>query len=79
MQVFAIRSILYGQEALSSPFDVERWDTRPPAAPTDLTGKIDTMGIVRLKWKVNSEKDLWGYRVFLPIIKQMSLVYVRQR
>ena len=55
---------IYGQEALSSPFDVERWDTRPPAAPTDLTGKIDTMGIVRLKWKVNSEKDLWGYRVF---------------
>ncbi|TXH27788.1 MAG: hypothetical protein E6Q96_06065 [Cyclobacteriaceae bacterium] len=53
-----------GQEALSSPFDVERWDTRPPAIPTDLTGKIDTMGIVRLKWKANTEKDLWGYRVF---------------
>lgn len=53
-----------GQESLSSPFDVERWDTRPPTSPIDLSGRIDSTGIVHLKWRANTEKDLWGYRVF---------------
>lgn len=55
---------IYGQEALSSPFYVQRWDTKPPTAPVDLKGTIDSTGIVRLHWTANKEKDLWGYRIF---------------
>lgn len=43
---------------------VQREDSTPPSVPEQLTGKIDTLGIVKLKWKMNSEIDFLGYRVF---------------
>ena len=39
-------------------------DSEPPAAPTGLTGIVDTNGVVRLHWHANQEEDLLGYRVF---------------
>src|SRR5690606_38657836 len=33
--------------------------------PTGLTGKIDTNGIVTLRWAMGREPDLMGYRVFM--------------
>ena len=53
-----------GPPLYSAPFDLQRWDTDPPVAPVGLEGKVDTTGVVRLKWKANKEKDLWGYRIF---------------
>ena len=38
-------------------------DSIPPAPPTGLVAKIDTNGILRLRWKKNSEKDVKGYIV----------------
>ncbi|TSE04791.1 fibronectin type III domain-containing protein [Aquimarina algiphila] len=43
---------------------VQTIDETPPAAPLGLTGTIDTLGIVTLKWDANTEKDMLGYRVF---------------
>lgn len=39
-------------------------DSIPPTTPVELEGKIDSLGIVRFKWKQNEEKDILGYRVF---------------
>jgi fibronectin type 3 domain-containing protein len=35
----------------------------PPAVPQGLTGTIDTNGIVRLRWRKNTERNILGYRV----------------
>jgi uncharacterized protein len=42
---------------------VQPTDSIPPAIPEGLEGKIDTLGVVRLKWRANNEKDLLGYRI----------------
>ncbi len=39
-------------------------DTFPPEAPQNLTGVIDTNGVVTLDWAANTEPDLKGYRVY---------------
>ena len=39
-------------------------DSIPPVPPIGLAGKIDSLGIVRLSWKENTDKDINGYRVF---------------
>lgn len=38
-------------------------DTIPPAKPVGLQGTIDSLGIVKLKWERNKEKDIKGYIV----------------
>lgn len=38
-------------------------DTTPPAAPTWLSGLMDTNGVVTLTLKGNTERDLMGYRL----------------
>jgi len=47
----------------SSPAMIQPIDSIPPAAPTDLIGTIDTLGVVRLSWSNNKELDLKGYTV----------------
>jgi fibronectin type 3 domain-containing protein len=39
-------------------------DSIPPQAPQEVKGWIDTLGIVRINWKSNTEKDLKMYRIF---------------
>lgn len=40
-------------------------DTLPPIPPKGLTGTIDSLGVVKLKWNLGKESDIIGYRVFL--------------
>jgi uncharacterized protein len=42
---------------------VQPIDSIPPAIPIGLEGKIDSLGVVKLKWKANLEKDFLGYRI----------------
>ena len=39
-------------------------DDFPPATPSNFKGKIDTTGVVTLKWNLGKEKDLFGYHVY---------------
>ncbi len=39
-------------------------DSIPPAPPTQITGQIDTNGVVTLHWPLGPEPDLYGYKVF---------------
>lgn len=39
-------------------------DSTPPAQPKEITGHIDTLGVVSLAWRLGSEEDLLGYRVY---------------
>ncbi|MDR0763025.1 MAG: hypothetical protein LBF01_00825 [Bacteroidales bacterium] len=43
---------------------VELIDSTPPAAPTGAAGEVDTLGVVYITWKANTDKDIKGYRVF---------------
>ncbi len=38
-------------------------DSIPPAPPVDVSGTVDTNGVVLLKWSANSEPDILGYEV----------------
>ncbi|MBA6156660.1 hypothetical protein H3Z83_09055 [Tenacibaculum sp. S7007] len=53
-----------GGKRESFPKMVQPDDSTPPAVPVELNGKIDSLGVVRLAWKLNTEKDFLGYRVF---------------
>ena len=44
-------------------------DSTPPAIPVNLEGKIDSLGVVRINWKTNTEKDFLGYRIFRGFTK----------
>ncbi|MDO4229372.1 MAG: hypothetical protein Q4C98_06125, partial [Capnocytophaga sp.] len=39
-------------------------DETPPAVIQALRGTVDSLGVVRLQWKANTEADLMGYYVF---------------
>ncbi|MDR1527831.1 MAG: hypothetical protein LBS46_09240 [Dysgonamonadaceae bacterium] len=39
-------------------------DSIPPHTPSGLVGQIDSLGIVRLTWRRNTDRDINGYRIF---------------
>ncbi|MFT7900247.1 hypothetical protein VBY74_09710 [Tenacibaculum ascidiaceicola] len=53
----------------SFPKMVQPDDSTPPAVPTMLNGTIDSLGVVRLQWKQNTEIDFLGYRIFKANLK----------
>lgn len=57
------------QKTTSFSAFVQTIDSIPPATPIGLVGVVDSLGIVKLKWDVNTEKDILGYRVFRGNIK----------
>ncbi|WP_435262414.1 hypothetical protein [Tenacibaculum sp. nBUS_03] len=58
-----------GSRRESFPKMVQPDDSTPPAIPTLLSGTIDSLGIVKLNWKQNTEVDFLGYRVFKANLK----------
>ncbi|WP_231970181.1 fibronectin type III domain-containing protein [Tenacibaculum jejuense] len=59
-----------GTKRESFPKMIQPDDSTPPAIPTEITGKVDTLGVVRLNWKLNTEVDFLGYRVFRANLKE---------
>ena len=50
--------------APSFPVMVQLIDSTPPAPPVNLKATVDTTGRVFLHWKVNTEEDIFGYRIY---------------
>ncbi len=62
---FTITAVgVHGTKRVSFPQMVQLTDAIPPAIPTELTGSIDSTGVVQLQWKKNIENDFLGYRIF---------------
>lgn len=62
---FTITSIgKQGSNRTSFPMLVQPVDSIPPDRPVGLTGVIDSLGVVKLTWTPNKEKDLFGYRIY---------------
>jgi fibronectin type 3 domain-containing protein len=53
-----------GARSYSFPTLFQLEDSIPPLPPSGLIGQVDTAGVVTLTWKNNTEKDLYGYRVY---------------
>ena len=53
-----------GNSRTSYPVLVQPVDSIPPVKPIGLEGKVDSLGVVTLKWTPNKESDMLGYRVF---------------
>jgi fibronectin type 3 domain-containing protein len=53
-----------GQTALSYPVLTQQVDSIPPAPPNGFKALIDSAGRVILSWNANTEKDIYGYRVY---------------
>ncbi len=53
-----------GNYSASNPVRYFIPDTEPPLVPKQFTATIDTMGIVRLNWQLDTLDELIGYRVF---------------
>jgi len=58
-----------GKMRTSSAMLVQTVDSIPPVAPVSLSGKVDSIGVVTLQWKKNTEKDILGYHIFRGNIK----------
>jgi fibronectin type 3 domain-containing protein len=54
----------HGRTTSSLPVLVQLMDSLPPAPPVALAGRVDSTGRVVLQWRANTEKDLYGYRVY---------------
>ncbi|HEY5748085.1 MAG TPA: fibronectin type III domain-containing protein [Chryseolinea sp.] len=59
---------------ISVPAYVIMTDTLAPAKPVGLLGKIDTTGIVHVKWTLGKERDLMGYLVYRANAKDHKFV-----
>ncbi|MDO5614762.1 MAG: hypothetical protein Q4G16_01120 [Cruoricaptor ignavus] len=74
---FKIEAIGKSQERRESfAILVQPNDITPPDTPINFKGKIDSLGIVHLDWKANTEKDLEGYHIFRGIQKGDELVRI---
>jgi fibronectin type 3 domain-containing protein len=51
-------------------------DSIPPASPVGLRGTVDTLGIVKLQWQANIERDILGYRVYKGSLEKEELVQI---
>ncbi|MCV9926823.1 hypothetical protein OIU83_04140 [Flavobacterium sp. LS1R49] len=53
-----------GSSRTSFPMLVQPVDSIPPSKPIGLKGVIDSLGVVKITWTPNKEKDLMGYRIY---------------
>ncbi len=62
---FTVTAVANGNKSKTSMATfVQTIDSIPPAAPVEVKGVIDSLGVVKLSWKPNEEPDILGYRVF---------------
>ncbi|HXB41499.1 MAG TPA: hypothetical protein VNZ49_13240 [Bacteroidia bacterium] len=55
---------VYNDSSFSMVTYAKLIDETPPAVPVEPTGTIDSNGVIRITWAINTDKDLLGYRVY---------------
>jgi fibronectin type 3 domain-containing protein len=55
---------LNGDKFVSSLYYAQLVDSIPPGIPAGLKATIDEFGTVNLSWTPNSDKDIYGYRIY---------------
>jgi hypothetical protein len=65
-----------GEELISYsfPYFVQTEDNDPPLPPQNLSGKVDSSGVVTIIWEKNKEPDLLGYKIFRANSSKEELV-----
>lgn len=63
-----------GASTVSPPVLIQPIDSVPPAIPQGLAAHIDTLGIVSLTWKPNTDADIYGYRLYRGLTKGEELI-----
>ncbi|GAA3509204.1 hypothetical protein GCM10022393_21810 [Aquimarina addita] len=63
----------------SPPTMVQPVDSIPPNKPEGMKGVIDTLGIVTLQWKKNTELDLKGYTILRAYRKDQEFTKLTKR
>lgn len=58
-----------GKPLVSNPIMVQLQDSTPPAKPALPIGEIDSTGLMTLKWTANTEKDVYGYKIYYAFKK----------
>lgn len=53
-----------GSNSTSFAMLVQPVDSIPPVKPIGLKGVIDSLGVVKITWEPNKEKDVLGYRIY---------------
>ena len=61
---------------ISIPAYVTMIDTIAPLKPIGLLGRIDTTGIVHVKWTLGKERDLMGYLVYRANAKDHTFISI---
>lgn len=51
-------------------------DSIPPHSPVGLRGTVNTLGVVKLQWTANTERDILGYRVYRGNLEKEELVQI---
>ncbi|MTB52345.1 fibronectin type III domain-containing protein [Lewinella sp. W8] len=74
---YRVQAISFQGTALAS-FEslVLMYDVDPPAVPQNLSGKIDSNGIVTLSWSGSNEEDLAGYYLFKGFFRNTELAMI---
>jgi hypothetical protein len=67
-----------GRSVASLNYFVGLIDSIPPAIPTGLRGRVDTTGLVYLRWHPNSDADLLGYRIFRANFEKAEYIQVNR-
>jgi hypothetical protein len=67
---------LRDKETQSEALQVTIIDTIPPMKVTDLQGKIDKKGIVKISWKPGADKDLYNYNIMRAEGHDRNLMFV---
>jgi hypothetical protein len=62
----------------SFPYFVQAEDNDPPLQPQNLSGKVDSSGVVTIIWEKNKEPDLLGYKIFRANSSKEELVPLRK-
>ncbi len=65
-----------GNEGCSAPAYGFLNDQTPPPPPTGLTGYMDTLGLVYLRWPLGSTADISGYHVY--VANSPDQVFIRR-